>query len=189
MSVQSQIDRINGEVSTQTDLIARLGAILFGKVGGIIPSGAVSISKNGTFDVTKYARAVVDVPSLPDGIIAMNTGSFQLDLARGESEEIKHGLTVAPNFYIVFADPGINADELANTAVLVAATQHKIIADGETIPVCVTNVHVDANGYFEATTSGEAVASRFSSTHIKIYGPLKSSVKYRWLAGHFAQIE
>lgn len=30
---------------------------------GIIPSGSLSITENGTFDVTNYAEAVVDVPS------------------------------------------------------------------------------------------------------------------------------
>lgn len=63
-AMASNIGKAQEEVDDQAALIEQLRTTLAGKAGGgIIPSGTVTLSENGVYDVKQYASAVVDVPS------------------------------------------------------------------------------------------------------------------------------
>lgn len=51
------------ELSEQDKLIDNIKNLLVEKSVGIVPKGSIEIAENGTYDVTEYASAVVDVPS------------------------------------------------------------------------------------------------------------------------------
>ena len=58
----NNINTAQTEVDAQSDLIAQIRSVLNGKAGGIVPQGSLSIGENGTYDVTTFANAQVNVP-------------------------------------------------------------------------------------------------------------------------------
>lgn len=55
---------------------------------GIVPSGSITLTDNGTYDVTNYSQAVVDVPSVP--------GDYHDDL-----QDVKKAIILVPAVCLV----------------------------------------------------------------------------------------
>lgn len=80
--------------------------------GGITPSGTISITANGKYDVTNYAQADVSVSTsgdLPNNIF---TGTFSVDEDSNAGIQIQHNIGSTPIQVFIYPD---NSEEAINT--------------------------------------------------------------------------
>lgn len=64
--------------------------------GGITPTGDINITENGEFDVTEFAKAIVNVASSGGGSFDSGT----ITIASASNTSIYHNLEKPPNFFI-----------------------------------------------------------------------------------------
>lgn len=86
MSVQTQIDRISGNVSAALAAIANKGVT--------VPSGSTSDA------LAELIAAIEAGGGLPDGVSAITTGVY-IPASNVKTSEIEHGLDVVPNFFFM----------------------------------------------------------------------------------------
>ena len=95
MSVQSKMTAIADAIRAKRGIANALTldqmATEIGSIQtGIMPTGTKSITANGTYDVTQFAGAEVDVPSAPGYYV--KTGTFTTQSSYGYSATITHNL-------------------------------------------------------------------------------------------------
>ena len=90
-------------VSQMADAIANL-QITSGDGDGIIPTGTITITSNGTHDVTNYASALVNVEGGASSELPSNvkTGVLHLESDSTEAVTITHGCGKVPSTVIVY---------------------------------------------------------------------------------------
>lgn len=138
---QEKNTRLNQNNSDLSSILSTINSLPDASGGGIIPTGTLSITENGTYDVTNYASAVVNVPtSSGSSSIKMVQGTFTLD-ADATSYTLT-GLGFRPKLFIVKGD--IGTASVARTAYWV-----KNAFTGESITCC----HKSTNASITTVTS------------------------------------
>ena len=82
------------------DIVSYVLGYKSGAKGGITPSGEMSITENGTYDVTEVAKAVVNVGSGLSDVYDYRTGEFT---ATSRQMTVAHGCGEVPDIIIFYS--------------------------------------------------------------------------------------
>lgn len=106
-------DAIRSKTGTSESLtLDAMVTAIDGISAGITPTGDINITENGEFDVTEFAKAIVNVAS--GGDVQMVTGTVT-PATQTSLLEIEHGLGKVPNFAIVFIyQTGVSIGHIAS---------------------------------------------------------------------------
>jgi hypothetical protein len=168
MSIQGEIDRINSEVSNQSDLIQQIETALQGKAGGSDDGGSSG--------------------SLPSGVTALACGTVT-PTSDAATVNISHGLGTTPNFYL-FAEKNANYTSTVGTSCVVAGAAIGVgMKSNSSASTALATIYM-IRGYGSSGSSGgttNGTNSLFTDTSCTLYSTntykFKSGKTYIWLCG------
>lgn len=173
MSVQTQIDRISGNVSAALAAIAGKGVT--------VPDGSTSDA------LAELIASIEAGGGLPEGIAAMTSGTYT-PASNVPSCTIKHGLGVSPDFFILNSAEAISAIFYDTTLIVTAAVNHDSVKGGYGV--------LYSGGSYGSQFSCKSVTmsvKNITSSSIKLDATNYASKavfangrKYTWIAGVFA---
>lgn len=145
--------------------------------GGIVPSGSIKITENGTYDVTNYASAIVSIvggsgsSDLPSNV---KTGVIELAENSPTAITITHGFNVNPKIIVCFPIGYISKKGTIGGFFMEGAT---------------CGISSDDSGGKTYSTSVVAIANvnetTFDFTPRSVHYPLIGGVDYFWAAISF----
>jgi len=153
--LQGLIKKANGTTGrSDTTMTEAVDALISGYgQGGDTPSGTVSITENGSYDVTNYATANVQVP-IPDTVTEIHTITIGSDLGAGTNTD--YTLLTGDSFVAEhYADEGFSAMLIPVTPVASATGVGHWVYHGNRN---IGSTNVVRYGYYAYSSSASAVA-------------------------------
>lgn len=169
MSIQAQINRISGNISSALAAIADKGVI--------VPSGSKSDALAGLI------ASIEAGGGLPDGVSAITTGVY-IPASNVKTSEIEHGLDVVPNFFFMKCPP--KASPYLDCVIIGYASYDEY---------CFGQGYRRGSYYYGGTDYSNSL---FTSSAVTVNAPtvgdrtdhypayFASGAEYHWIAGVFA---
>lgn len=194
-AVIEQLSITENGTYTATGSIDGYSPVVVNVPQGITPTGTIEITENGSYDVTEFASALVNVSgggSLPSSISKIDGGSFTPSSNQSaETYRINHNLGELPKYCVVWTEELTDGTPVdTNYAVSYGILRIGSYFTSSTAEqYAMVNVHGRSNGggnNASANTGTQAQLANFASTTYfamrKSGLYYKAGVKYNWLA-------